>query len=98
MLIFTIILTVAFVLIFAAAITQFILIKILLNKQKTYEQWILTTRNSVQETLEFMRDIDKQGVFSSREVEQGIFESDDLVGQIFKQLTEIVEDLNKKIE
>lgn len=85
-------------LIFAAAITQFILIKILLNKQKTYEQWILTTRNSVQETLEFMRDIDKQGVFSSREVEQGIFESDDLVGQIFKQLTEIVEDLNKKIE
>jgi len=79
-------------------IAELIIIKKLLNKQKTYEAWILSTRTQVQETLTFMRDIDKQGVFSSREVAEGIFESDDLVGQIFKQLTEIVEDLNKKIE
>ena len=58
----------------------------------------IETRNNVSNSLTIMRDIDKQGVFSSRELDKGIFESDDMVGQIFKQLTEVLENLNQKIQ
>jgi hypothetical protein len=85
-------------LILTISITEFILIRVLLKKQAVYQTWVITTRSEVKLALKTMREIDKQGVFSSREVETGIFESDDLVGQTFKQLTDIVEDLNKKIE
>ena len=79
-------------------IASYILIKRLLNKIVVYENWILTTRNKVEAALEVMREIDKQGVFASSVSPKGIFESDDLVGQIFKQLLEILDDLNKKIQ
>ena len=61
------------------------------------DAWTLTTKGHVEDSLNLMRAIDKQGVFSSSISEKGLFESDDLVGQIFKQLTGILDDLNKKI-
>ena len=80
------------------------LIRSSFKKIKKYESlviesdtWIATTKDRVMESLDLMRTIDKQGVFSSSISEKGIFESDDLVGQIFKQLMGILEDLNTKI-
>jgi len=82
-----------------------ILIKIQLKKINVYEKeitdaddLIIVIRENIMKSLTTMREIDKQGVFSSRELETGLFESDDMVGQIFKELTQVVEDLNTKIE
>ena len=75
-----------------------ILVKRLLSSIEIYKNWIIETRNNVSNSLTIMRDIDKQWVFSSRELDKGIFESDDMVGQIFKQLTEVLENLNQKIQ
>lgn len=79
-------------------ISQYFIIKTLLSKIKIYEQWVISTRNAVLGSLNLMRDIDKQGVFSSSVSEKGLFESDDFVGQIFKQLVAILEELNNKIQ
>lgn len=79
-------------------IIAFILIRTLLKKVSTYEQWILEFKEEVNETLSLMRGIDKQGVFATSINEKGVFESDDQVGQIFKELTTLIEKLNEKTQ
>jgi len=74
------------------------LIRILLKKQSTYEQWILEFKADLTKTLTDMQAIDKQGVFATSVNDKGVFESDDEVGQIFKQLTELVEKLNERTQ
>ena len=69
-----------------------------LYKIDLYEQWILSTRESINNTLQIMKSIDKNGVFSTSVNDKGIFESDDEVGVIFKQLEVLLEDLDKKIQ
>lgn len=69
-----------------------------LYKIDVYEQWILSTRDSINNTLQIMKSIDKTGVFSTSVNDKGIFESDDEVGVIFKQLELILEELDKKIQ
>jgi hypothetical protein len=75
-------------------VATFILIRNLLKKQAIYEQWIAEFKDNVSETLTAMRQIDKTGVFATSLNDQGIFESDDHVGQIFKDLEALVEKLN----
>ena len=77
-------------------VAAFILIRILLKKQAVYEQWILEFRESVQTTLATMRQIDKQGVFATSLNDKGVFEHDDHVGQIFKDLDALIEKLNTR--
>lgn len=79
-------------------ITAFVLIRTLLKKISTYEQWILEFKQEVTDTLILMREIDQQGVFSTSINEKGVFESDDQVGQIFKELTAVIEKLNEKTQ
>jgi hypothetical protein len=79
-------------------IFTFLIIGIQSNKVQTYEEYILNFKNSVEITLEKMRDIDKAGTFSTRINAEGIFESDDQVGIVFKDLEALLEDLNKIIE
>ena len=81
------------------------LAKIHLKKISFYEKeilksdnFILSMKERVEKSLSTMRDIDKQGVFSSRVLDKGVFESDDMIGQIFKDLIQVVEDLNRNIE
>lgn len=74
------------------------LIRILLKKQSTYEQWILEFKADLAKTLTDMQAIDKQGVFATSVNDKGVFESDDEVGQIFKQLMELVEKLNERTQ
>jgi hypothetical protein len=62
------------------------------------DDFIVSMRELVVKSLSTMREIDKQGVFSSRISEKGLFESDDMVGQIFADLTQIVDELTKNIE
>jgi len=82
----------------ALIITLVVIINRLLFKINLYESWILDTKDKVQESLDDMRKIDQQGIFATSVRTDGLFESDDMVGQIFKQLQEIVDDLNSKIE
>jgi len=78
---------------------MFILVKNLLNKIHTYEMYILNFRLNLINTLEKMRDIDKQGVFSTGiNSETGLFEANDPTSQIFKDLLNLVEELNKITE
>lgn len=76
----------------------FIFVKRLIDKIAIYETWIISTRNKVEETLNQMREIDKRGVFSTSINEKGIFESDDLVGEVFRDIKQIIETLNQKIQ
>jgi hypothetical protein len=62
------------------------------------DAFVVSMRELVVKSLSTMREIDKQGVFSSRISEKGLFESDDMVGTIFLDLTQVVEELNKNIE
>ena len=79
-------------------ISMFILIKILLKKINTYELWILEVKGNILSTLEKMRTIDKVGTFATSMNDKGTFESDDQVGQVFKELIELVEKLNQRIQ
>ena len=60
--------------------------------------WILDIKTDVINTLEKMREVDKSGVLSSRLNDQGVFESDDQVGGVFKDLLEIIEKLNQRTQ
>lgn len=62
------------------------------------DAFIVSMKEVVEKSLLTMRDIDKQGVFSSRVLDRGVFESDDMIGQIFKDLIQVIDDLNKNIE
>jgi hypothetical protein len=79
-------------------ISLYILAQRLLNKLSTYEKWILDFREDLTETLALMREIDKQGVFATNLNSEGAFEHDDQVGQIFKDLVDLVEKLNERIQ
>jgi hypothetical protein len=79
-------------------ITTYIIIKRLLAKLNTYEEWIIDFKEDVARTLEQMREIDKSIVFSSTLNEQGLFESDEMVGGSFKELLALVEKLNQRIQ
>jgi hypothetical protein len=79
-------------------VSAYILIRNLLKKQEIYEQWILEFKTAVNTTLADMRQIDKQGVFATSVNEKGIFESDDQVGEVFKQITALIEKLNERTQ
>lgn len=80
----------------ALNVFTFIIIKIQIEKNRVYEQWILDFKKSVETTLEEMKNIDKTGVFSTRINTEGIFEHDDQVGVIFKELEDLIEKLNQR--
>lgn len=79
-------------------ILTIIIINKLLVKTQIYENWILNFKTDLEKTLEEMRAIDKQGTFATSINTEGTFESDDQVGQIFKDLLSLIEKLNEKIE
>ncbi len=73
-----------------------VIIKNLLQKIDTYEEWILDFKEDVNNTYAQMKAIDTSGTFASRLNEEGIFESDDQVGQVFKGLLDLISKLNEK--
>ena len=79
-------------------VATFIIVARLLKRTDTYEKWILDFKMDLVNTLREMRAIDKQGTFATSvsDPEKGVFESDDQVGQIFKELLRLVEKLNEK--
>lgn len=79
-------------------IAAFILVKRLLAKVDVYEEWILDFKTDVIDTLEQMRAIDKQGMFATSLNDKGVFESDDQVGGIFKELMALVEKLERRTQ
>lgn len=76
----------------------FVLSKILLSKIKTYEMWILDFKLDLTSTLNKMREIDTKGTFATSLNDKGTFEADDDVGQIFKELLDIIEKLNQRTQ
>lgn len=76
----------------------FILVRNALRKTRIYEEWILDFKTDVIDTLEQMRAIDKQGTFATSLNDKGVFESDDQVGGIFKELTDLIEKLNERTQ
>lgn len=87
-------LVISLVLLFASVM----IIKRLLARCEIYEDWVLDFKTDVVNTLEEMREIDKSGVFSSKLNDKGVFESDDIVGGVFKELLDLVESLNQRIQ
>ena len=79
-------------------IATFVIIYRLISRIDVYETWILEFKQSVVNTLTNMRNIDKQGIFATSMNDKGTFESDDQVGQIFKELLNLIETLNEKID
>lgn len=79
-------------------IAAIILLKILLSKISTYESWILDFKTDLVSTLDKMREIDKSNTFATILNDKGSFESDDQVGQVFKELLDIIEKLNKRTQ
>lgn len=77
-------------------IAAYILINNLLKKISIYEKWILEFKQDVIDTLALMRVIDKQGVFATSVSDKGVFESDDHIGQLFKEMTDLIEKLNER--
>jgi hypothetical protein len=81
-------------------VATFILIQINLNKIRTYEQWIIDFKQNVSNTLEQMRKLDEDATFKSsfESTGMGVFESDDQVGHVFKELLELVKELDAKVQ
>lgn len=79
-------------------VSTIIIIKRLLFKNDTYEKWVLEFKTDLTSTLKNMRSIDKQGTFATSVNNEGTFESDDQVGQIFKELLDLIEKLNDRIQ
>ena len=79
-------------------VSMFIVIRRLLVKTDTYEKWILEFKQDVENTLAEMRAIDSHGTFATSVNDKGTFESDDQVGQIFKDLLALIEKLNDRTE
>jgi hypothetical protein len=76
----------------------FILVRNALRKTRIYEDWILDFKTDVIDTLENMRAIDKQGTFATSLNDKGVFESDDQVGGIFKEILGLIEKLNERTQ
>ena len=71
-----------------------VLCRTILFKIGVYESWILNIKTSVIDTIEKMREIDREGIFSSGiDPKSGLFESNDPTSAIFKQLLSLVEEL-----
>lgn len=79
-------------------VLAFILVRNCLLKISTYESWILEFKFNVLQTLETMRSIDNKGTFATSVNEKGKFELDDEVGQVFKQLLDLIEKLNERTQ
>jgi len=81
-------------------IATFILIRILLKKIRTYEEWVLEFKQDVVDTLEEMQKIDKDATFATSftSTGKGTFESDDQVGQVFKELLDLVKKLDDRTQ
>ena len=81
-------------------VATFVLIPILLKKISTYESWILDFKTDVVDTLALMRKIDDASTFKSsfETTDKGVFESDDQVGQVFKELLDLIEKLNQRTQ
>ena len=81
-------------------VATFILIRILLEKIKTYELWVLEFKQQVADALAAMRKIDEDATFKSsfESTGKGVFESDDQVGAVFKALLALVEELDVRIQ
>ena len=94
----TFILITGLIISFIINIILFVLIKRLIKKIDIYEEWILDFQTDVISTLEQMREIDRQGTFATSMNEKAIFESDDQVGNIFKELLALVEKLEQRIQ
>ena len=84
------------IILFGLNVAAYIIIKRLLSKIETYEEWILEFKTDLVATLTKMRAIDKQGTFATSMNTEGTFESDDQVGQIFKELLDLIEKLNDR--
>jgi hypothetical protein len=83
---------------FAINVLTIIIIRNLLIRTGIYEKWILECKQDVINTLNAMQAIDKQGVFSTSMNDKGMFESDDQVGQIFKELIVLIEKLDQRTQ
>jgi hypothetical protein len=96
----TFLLSVALLISVILNIGMFRLIKILFKKIKIYEEWIIEFRDDVSNTLDHIKQIDNDATFKSSfdSSGKGIFESDDQVGQVFKDLSDIIIRLNDKIQ
>ena len=73
-----------------ATIACSVLLYVVINlyrKNRVYENWIVDTRNSVDELQENIREIDSQH----------LFEKDDDVGVVYTGIKDLVEELNEKI-
>jgi translation elongation factor EF-Tu-like GTPase len=79
-------------------VATFIIIPRLLTRIDIYEDWILDLKTELINTVEEMRKIDRQGTFATSINDKGTFESDDQVGQIFKDILELIEKLNDKTQ
>jgi hypothetical protein len=79
-------------------VVTILLIGIQSNKARAYEEWIIGFQSDVTHALVKMREIDKRGTFATSMNEDGLFESDDEVGTIFKEMEDIIEDLNHKTQ
>lgn len=81
-------------------ILAFILAQRLLQKISTYEQWVIEFKENVASTLEQMKKLDEDATFKSsfESTGKGVFESDDQVGQVFKDLLDLVKELDEKIQ
>lgn len=96
----TTLLSLALVISLGLLLASFVIIKKLLLKIDIYEEWVLDFKTDVIDTLEKMRAIDTRGQFVTHISggEKGGFESDDEVGIVFKELLELVEKLNQRIQ
>jgi len=92
----TFLLITALVISLALNVVIIMLVRNILKKNSIYEEWILEFKRDVNDTLALMREIDKQGVFATSVNEKGVFESDDHIGQLFKELTDLLEKLNER--
>ena len=93
-------LTLSLVISLGLLITAYIIIRRLLAKIDTYEEWILDFKTDVIDTLEQMRTIDRGSTFKSsfESSGKGAFESDDLVSGVFKDLLALIEKLNQRTQ
>lgn len=94
----TFLLTICLITSVGLSVSTFILIRILLKKISIYEKWIVDAKDEVSQVLDSMRKIDKMGVLATSLNNDGVFESDDQIGHIFKDLEDLVKELNDKIE
>lgn len=68
-----------------------------LRKIETYEDWFVSTKAQITRAIGTMQALDLRGTFAGKPLENGAFESDDEVGDVFKDLKGVVLSLNSLI-